>query len=100
MSVFCRVASIARLPILDPFSRIYHTQRGWILRRIGLFVRLPEGPFVLAGVVDQGVSLVEGVACGYLTDDQGVVAGARSVYDLAVEVGQAVEEERRAPRRQ
>src|SRR5215210_8860612 len=64
------------------------------------FVRLPEGLFVLAWVVDQGVALIQGVARGYLADDHGVIARAGPVYDFAVEVGQAVEEEGRATRRQ
>src|SRR5919107_768996 len=90
MPVFCRVASIARLLVLDPFSRIYYTRRGHILRRpglgAGLFVGLPEGPFVLARVD--------------LADDYGVVARAGPIYEFAVQGGQTVEEERRAPRRQ
>ena len=56
-----------------------------------LRVRLPQGPFVLAGVVDQGVALVQGVAGRDLADDHGVVARAGSIYELAVQVGQAVQ---------
>src|SRR5688500_6878028 len=97
MSVFCRVASIARLLIIDSFARILLYPERTDLTP--LRVRLPESLFVLAGVVDQGVALVQGVAGRYLADDHGVIARTGPVNDLAVEVGQAVEEERRAPRR-
>src|SRR5215211_3789601 len=33
MPVFCRVASIARLLLIDSFSRIHYTLSCWILRR-------------------------------------------------------------------
>src|SRR5215208_7107980 len=97
MPVFCRVASIARLLIMNWLYSIgVYPER---LDRTPLRVRLPEGLFVLARVVDQGRALGQGVAGRDLADDQGVVPRAGPVYDLAVEVGQAVEEERRAPRR-
>src|SRR5215208_6426856 len=97
MPVFCRVAIQSTPPDYRfVLSNTLYPQR---LDLTQLRVRLPEGLFVLAGVVDQGVALVQGVAGSYLADDHGVVARAGRVYNLAVEVGQAVEEERRAPRR-
>src|SRR5918993_1238347 len=63
-------------------------------------VRLSECLFVLGGVVDQGVALVQGVAGRYLADYHGVVSCAGPVDDPAVEVGQAVEKKGRAPRRE
>src|SRR3712207_6406437 len=52
--------------------------------------------FVLAGVVDQGVVVVQSVAGGDLAHDDRVLSGADGVHDPAIEVGQAVEEKRRA----
>src|SRR5688500_16344442 len=46
------------------------------LANAGFGVHLPEGLFVLARVVDQGVALVQGVARGDLADEHGVVARA------------------------
>src|SRR5215211_5517699 len=93
---------MARLPVLDLLSNtLYPGSPDFMLPRghePWHLVRLSEGLFVLAGVVDQGVTLVEGVARGDLADYYGMVTGAGSVYDLAVEVGQAVEKEGRATR--
>jgi hypothetical protein len=66
------------------------------LAQAGLRVRghLAQGLLVLGGVVDQGVTLCEGLACSDLANDNRMVAGADGVHDPAVEVGQGVQEKR------
>src|SRR5215211_4717360 len=57
---------------------------------------LPQGLFVLARVVDERVAIINGIARGNFAQDLRVVAGADGVHDPAVEVSEAVQEERRA----
>src|SRR5829696_1138188 len=101
MPVFSRVASIAPPNVRFDLSYILYPERVDLTPLRGpILGHLPECLFVLARVVDEWVTLIEDIARQDFADDHGVVARAGPIYELAVQVGQAVEEERRAPRRQ
>src|SRR5215203_2297675 len=101
MPVFSRVAYIAPPNVRFDLSYILYPERVDLTPLRGpILGHLPECLFVLARVVDEWVTLIEDIARQDFADDHGVVARAGPVYELAVQVGQAVEEERRAVRRQ